>query len=182
MRYFKLLCLMVLVSSCDPPQEMLTPDAPSKMSLVNEVTNKTIIKLKAENALRACGVGSGMMDQIRMLAISFYYYNEVDINEARNLVVTACLEYLNAINSNKEIRQYLQNYPFEPKNIRIAIYITKPDGSDPDSGNLSIVTLSDGVLYYSVDRPGTMQLNTIFKETFEEAQEKVNVGLLLSGY
>ncbi len=175
MKCFRFLILVVLVTSCDPPPEMLTPYMPSRMSLVNDVTNKTIIKLKTEKNLRACGVGSGMMDQIRMLAISFYYYNEVDIDQARELLMTAGVEYLRAINANEKMRPFLQNYPFEPRNIEIAIFIVKPDGSEPDIGRLTSVSMHRGVLNYYVHKTGTMRLETVYKETFAEAQAKLNV-------
>ncbi len=174
MRWFKFLILVVLATSCDPPPEMEEeiPYAPTKQSLATQVRNHTILELREKKDLRACGIGSGMMDQIRMLAISFFYYNEVDIEQARDLLMTAGTVFLRHVNANEKIRPYLQNYPFEPKNIQIAIFLMKPDGTEPDAGQLTIISMHKGILAYNIDKPGTKQLITIYKETFDEALSK----------
>ncbi len=152
---------------------MENSDIPSKQSLVNEVTNRTIVKLRTDNNLRACGIGSGAMDQIRMLAISFYYYNEVDIEEARKLVMVAGTTFLEEINSNEKIHSFLQNYPFTPKNIQIAIFLRNPDGSSPSADKLSVISMTHGVLTYRARHSDGGRLSTVFEETFEEAQAKL---------
>ncbi|MES2121627.1 MAG: hypothetical protein V4492_02475 [Chlamydiota bacterium] len=174
MRFFSFLILIALVTSCDPPSSMENPDFPSRQSLVNEVTNKTIVKLKTESNLRACGIGSGMMNQIRMLAISFYYYNEVDVEEARELLMTAGMTFLNTINSNEKIHPFLQNHPFMPNNIQIAIFLRNPDGSSPDIDKLSVISMTNGMLTYRTHHSSNGRLSTVFEETFEEAQAKLN--------
>ncbi len=176
MKYFGFLILIVLVTSCDPPPEMevYIPYKPDKQSLSNEVRNHTILELKEKKKLRACGEGSGMMHQIRMLAISFFYYNEVDIEQGRDLLMTAGTVFLRNINAKERIRPFLENYPFEAKNIEIRIFLQKPDGSDTSPGKLSILSMVGGVLAYKVDRPGTKMLDIVYEETFDEALEKWN--------
>ncbi len=174
MNWLRFLALIVLAASCDPPpgMEVHIPHMPDKQSLSNEVRNHTILELRAKKDLRACGVGSGMMNQIKMLAISFYYYNEVNIDQARDLLMTASTIFLRNINTKEKIRPFLQNYPFEAKNIEIRIFLMKPDGSRPDAGNLTIVTMIEDELTYSVARPGTKMLDIVYEETFDEALTK----------
>ena len=64
-----------------------------------------------------------MMDDIQMMAMSFNYYEEVNLKTARELTIYVINEYLSAINSNKELRPYLHEYPFTAKNVEIRIFI-----------------------------------------------------------
>ncbi len=174
MKCLRFLILIILATSCDPPPEMEVdiPYKPDKQSLSTEVRNHTILELRAKKNLVACGEGSGMMGQIRMLAISFDYYNEVDIDQARDLLMTASTVFLRNINAKEKIRPLLQNYPFEAKNIEIRIFLLKPDGSKPNIGNLSVASMVKGSVAYKVISPETKRLEIIYKETFDEALSK----------
>jgi hypothetical protein len=169
---FLSLFLMVFIYSCGSPSADSTY-LPDKQSLAIEVRNQTFAQLKKEKELYPFGTGSGMMDQIRMLALSFRYYKEVDINQARELLMIAGTVFINNVNSNEQIRPFLQNYPFKPNNIQIRIFIQNPNGSGPDPGKLSAVTMVKGVLDYMINDPETNRLKTVYKETFEEATEKL---------
>lgn len=151
---------------------MDNPYLPTKDSLVTEVTNRTILQLREEEGLRACGIGSGMMHQVRMLAISFDYYQEIDIDRARELLMKAGTVFLGRINENEKLRPFLLNYPFEPKNIQIAIFIYKPDGSSPDPNHLDVISMTNGLLRYKIDNPDG-GLITICEEKFEDARAKL---------
>jgi hypothetical protein len=117
-----ILLLIVLISSCGQPK-LENPTQPTKQTLATKVRNQTISQLKMERDLYPCGIGSGMMNQIRMLAISFDYYKEVDIDQARELLMAAGTLFLKTINSNKQIHSFLINCPFKPENIEIAIFV-----------------------------------------------------------
>lgn len=145
------------------------PYLPDIDTLANQVINKTLLQLKKEKELYPFGTGAGMKDQIRMLALSFLYYKEVGIEQARELLIAAGTTFLDNINNKKEIRPFLQNYPFNPKNIEIAIFLKNQDGSELESGKLTIVSMTDGVLKYRTDEPQTYRLKTIYEENYDEA-------------
>ena len=149
------------------------PSQPDKQSTANEVRNKTILQLKQERNLHAIGVGSGMMNQIRMLALSFVYYKEIDIETAREILVSASDLFLENINSYEKIHPFLENYPFTTKNIEIAIFLLKPDGSKPSGGNLTVISITNGILSYKTDHPDDGRLTRIYEETYEEASSKI---------
>ena len=167
------LLLMLFITSCHYSKNE-DPSEPTKQSLTTEVLNQTILELRKEKGLCAYGYGGRMMHQIARLSLDFNYYNEIDINEARELLMTSGRVFLNNVNSNELIPPFLQNYPFEPENIEVAIYVRKPNGRQPDSDKLAIVTLIDGVLKYKI-MPDEYSLETIYHETFEEAQSKLQV-------
>ena len=56
-----------------------------KSQLANEISNRVALQLKQEQDLYPCGFGGGMMNQIRMLALSFNYYKRIEIEQAREL-------------------------------------------------------------------------------------------------
>ena len=104
----------------------------------------------------------------------FDYYNEIDVAEARELLMTAGNLYLREINDNEKIRPYLANYPFKPENIQIAIFLENPNGSKTASEKLSIITMKEGVLRYDIGVLDSRNaLITICEETYDEAAAKL---------
>jgi hypothetical protein len=110
-----------------------------------------------------------MINEIRMLSISFNYYKSVGIEEARELIVPAVTTFLNEINSNEEIRSYLKNYPFEAKNIEVVIFICEPDGRNVRPDQLSAITARNGIVSYKIDNPESKLFAVVHQETYEEA-------------
>src|SRR3989344_4332350 len=96
--------------------------SPRYIKLAHKITEKTAKKLKEQKNLYLIGTGGQMMHDIQMMMMGFNFYKVVDIETARQLLVESVEEYLSVINSNKEVRPYLHNYPFTAKNIEIVIY------------------------------------------------------------
>ena len=150
----------------------LTPykNAPSKDELiVKKITDSVAQKLLIKYNLHLIGTGAQMMNDIEMLAMDFYYYNEVDLQTARNLLVLAIQNYLDEINQNIEIRKYLKNYPFTAKNIEIGIHIFKPDGTKVPKDKIYYLSAINGILYYYLDDPTHFSRILFHQETFDDA-------------
>ena len=58
---------------------------------------------------------------INNLGILFQVKRKLSIEQAREILVDCVQEFLTEINSNEEIRPYLENFPFTSKNIHIAL-------------------------------------------------------------
>ena len=117
------------------------------------------------------------MYNIRSLALSCDYYKEIDIEEARKLLVEAGILFLKTANEHEKARPYFANNPFGLKNIQLRFFIQKKDGSEFGSDKLSVITLLDGKLEYEISLPRPQGLTTICEETFEEAAEKLGITL-----
>ena len=107
------------------------------------------------------------------MSITFNFYQESSIEEARELLVYATESYLSDINNDEEVRPYLHNYPFTYKNIRIAIHFYKKDGNDVSSEVLSIAVANKGRVDYYMDDPKDPKryaLKEMLEETFEDSQ------------
>src|ERR1700722_17525785 len=111
---------LIFITGCveNTPENNYSP----KSRLINEISIKAAMQLKREKNLRPCGFGSEAMHQIHMLALSFDYYNQITVEEARDLIITSGNLFLKKINEDERIRPFLNNYPFLPENIEIRIF------------------------------------------------------------
>lgn len=173
MKIITFLLFIALLNSCDPPPEMNEKYLPTKQALVNEVRNQAFKQLKVQRDLYPFGVGSQMMDQIKMLALAFHYYHEVNIDEARELVIYVATTFLDEINKSEHIRKYLDTYPFKPENIQIEIFLENLDGSKLPPEKLCAITMADGILKYKIDHPDRHKFLIVQEETYEEAVTKI---------
>ncbi len=172
MKYLIFLLSIFVLVGCD--KLTLNPPAenPSASKLVGQINRKVCSKLLQEKKLRAIGSGSQMMDEIKMLALSFNYYEPVNEEKARELLLVATQELINAVNEEPRIRPFLGNYPFEPKNVEIRIFFYNHDGSKVASETLCNVSALEGDLDYLVDGPKYPLFKCILKESYEEALQK----------
>lgn len=171
MKSIFLLLVIALASSCtQETQDSQTQ--PDIEILVSEITNRTFLQLKKERELYPFGIGSGIKDQVRMLALSFCYYKDIEMEQARELLLAATSRYLDNINRSNDLRPFLVNHPFEPKNIEIRIFLRKPDGSNRDNDKndkLSLIEMIRGNLEYDIRNPQTGHLECYLEESYEEA-------------
>ncbi len=166
--------IMTVFSSLFGCSPLSHPQPVDYEKIADEITANTAQQLEKQKGLFLAGTGGGMMHNIRMMAMSFDFYQEVDLQTARELIVYAIREYLSDINSNKEVRPYLQNYPFTAKNVEIRIWISKPDRSKASSGKIHYISAINGILDYYTREDNQHSRKTICEETYEEALEVIS--------
>ena len=174
MKHF--LCILVLffATSCDFRNK--DNESYKKQTTANEVRRKAASEIKAQIGLYPSGTMGQMMYDIEKLGLSFKCFKPVTIEEGREYLVKSTQIFLDIINSDEKIRPYLANYPFTAKNIQIEIFIHKPDWSELDKGQLSIISCSENKLSYDVDSPPNFpRFLTVYEETFEEALKRPKV-------
>jgi len=170
MRTIFIIIFIVLFTSCAKKRYQLTEDE----KLANKITHHVAMQLKRDLDLYPVGTGGRIPDKIEMLGLSFHYYQPVDINLGRKLLISAIHRFVDEINTNGPIRKYLTQYPFQPENIEIRIFLYNPDHLDVTPGELSVIVYSDGFLKYKIDDPeNEYRLKTIHKETYEEAVKQL---------
>lgn len=138
-----------------------SPPAHPKQALTADVREAVIQKLKQENNLIPIGFGSRMMQQIEMLSLSFQYDQPITIDQGRALLQSSLQTYLDAIQANPTIQQYLATLPFSPKNIQIRIYI-----QDPDPSHLQYISAIDGILEFYTTAPDGKGFEKVHEEPF----------------
>ncbi len=142
---------------------------PHYEKIADAITANTAKKLEEQKKLYLIGTGGRMMHDIQAMHMNFQFFHEVDLEEARELIVYALREYLSDINNNEEVRPYLHNYPFTAKNVEIRIFISGPDRHELPPEKIVYVSSRNGILRYYIraddDHP-------IHQETYEEASSK----------
>jgi hypothetical protein len=174
MRILLLATLLVLVTGCSQtdPEGQTYPTPKSK--LVDQISNKVFLQLHKDNkSLFPIECGGRMMDQIKLLHWGFFHYGEMDIEKARELLITAGNQFLIAFNEDERIRPYLATYPFTPERIEVNIFIKKSDGSELETDKLHVVSIDGGILNYATETPDGLGLKTVLKETYAEAEAKL---------
>src|SRR3990167_7317944 len=142
----------------------------SYLDMIQKINVQTAKEVKKELGLVAIGTGGALMYDVKMSAMSFQYYHEIDIEKGRELIVKVIEKYLKNINENKPIRPYLHQYPFEVDSIEIRMFISKPDGRDIPDGQLEYISCLHGIIEYNANGPKWKTI-TLKSETFNEAVE-----------
>lgn len=143
---------------------------PDYEKIADKITDRTAAKLKEEKNLILIGTGGRMMDDIQMMAMSFNYYHEVNLEQARELIVYSIKKYISDINNSQEIRPYLHEYPFFSKNVEIMIFVYGPDRLELSPEKIYCITSRKGIIRYYTrsDRD-----HPICKETYDEALSEI---------
>jgi hypothetical protein len=169
-----LLFILILVTGC-VENSSGTGYHPSFTVLANELGHRVLWQLMREKKLYAVEYGGigGRTKPTKLLHCSFFYYKEVDIGEARELLMTAGNLLLKTLNANEKIRPCFANFPLTPKNIQVHIFLKNSDGSELGPEKLHVLSFTDGKLEYEIISSETHRLVTILVETYEEADAKL---------
>ena len=160
-----LICLFLLFVSCQKKDDVL----PTKSEIVNQVRRNVAKQLKCELGLHPIGTGAQMMYKVEMLSLSFKYYQSVDMEMARTILIQATDKFVRAINIESKIHPYLGHYPFSVQDVQVWVFFE--DDKKPNS--MSSMRITNGMLFYSVTDPINPMLEIKYEETYEEAVQKL---------
>ena len=149
--------------------------------IADGITYRVKKQLKTIPGLLCVGTGGGMMEHIYRMSMSFHLLREVDLPEARRILVYITTEYLKEINSSKRVRPYLKDYPFKATNLEIRVWIQKENNDDVGPDQIDYMAAYRGTLTYDLPlKPGSYVEQILHEETYEEAlkivqeEEKAN--------
>jgi len=148
----------------------------------NEIGKKVFFQLRKEKKLQVCESGWDLRSKkkIQVMHCGFFYYEDLNIDQARELLLSAGILYLTTINENERIRNFLETYPFKLENIEIRIFLYDSNRSIPSPEKLQVISMIDGILEYENRSSDTKFLTTICQETYEEAMAKINASKSIS--
>jgi len=155
---------------------------PDCQQIADKLTEKTARQLQEQKNLSSewpgglflVGKGGRRTNDIQAMHMNFGFSELVDLKAARELIVCSISEYLKNINTSKEIKPYLKEYPFTAKNVEMDIQIRKPGGSRIPLNEIHHISAIDGILTYYLDFPETCSRQNFFKETYEEALQSIS--------
>ena len=142
----------------------------------NKVMHSYSKKVKKEKDLDAFGMGGELMTNVKSFSLTYVSERKLNIDEARPLIVECIEDLLKDINDYKEIRPYLNDYPFTVKNLEFGIMFMKPNGDIIRDGHLADVTSLNGKILYRIRPLNTNRFKKIYEETYEEALRIVREG------
>jgi hypothetical protein len=141
-------------------------------SLLKKVEKRTILKISKKYNLFLSAIGGGTDDQGIWL-VNFMFDRRgkpYTIQESRAVIVDCIEELLSEINNDQEIRPYLKEYPFTPKNVSLTIISYDENGYDLVDPDLSVVSSSRGEINYSTTDPkNSYKYKLDIYESYEEA-------------
>lgn len=166
---FWIIILIIVITACNRSNYTL----PEKEKLADKILHRVALQMKQEAELRTCGTMGQMLNEIQKLGLSFCYFNPVDIAKGRKLLIRAAEALMKEMNEDERIRPYLSRHPVRPWNIEIIIFLQNSDNSEFPPGSLIIISITDGILKYKIDHPNKMELITVYKETYQEALDRI---------
>ncbi|MBS0624511.1 MAG: hypothetical protein JSS32_00500 [Verrucomicrobia bacterium] len=185
MNFFKILLTLfatTLVSCHSPKQGFSYFDFIASFTKKNEEKNK--IKLSG------CGINSFLPKEYKIkngianFNISFKSIRSqedpVSLEKARRITVTLVEDLLNEINTNPQIRPYLDCFPMTIDHLQLSIWFWDENSISLGKG-ISDINFSKGeidyfqyeIYEYSTTYPAVGRQSKFFKESYQEALEKV---------
>ena len=166
-----LICATILICilSSFSPRLLFKKDEPD-VELAYRIREQLAQKLSKKYHMTTIGEVIAIPDHVlNLLGLRFQIQGPLTKDELRNILVDCVEELLCAVNSNKEIRPYLKNYPFTPQNIDIALFIDGLDGRDVSSPNIGIAAASGNKLFFYTKKPSEEYRYITEEETYEDA-------------
>lgn len=143
-----------------------------KVDLSYKIMNSYAAKQKKERNLRLSCIGGSWPTDIHVLDVDFDTNLYVDVPQARKLIVPCIKEFLDQINSDKQIRPYLHDYPSTVKNIGLGIsFSNKKTGRCITYPYIAYVFTLKGKIYYNYysNSEAWTPLEDAHEESYEEA-------------
>lgn len=135
--------------------------------------NNTVKILSKRYQLKCMGFGEAAFHgPYTEMSLSFQIDRPLSKDEGRKMLLDAAQEFLKAINSNEQLKPYLDPSPFEINSIVITIFPNEPDGRDVFYPNIAVFKLIQGNITYKSDTPKGQNKGSFFlreTESYEEA-------------
>lgn len=145
-------------------------DSTKHTRAAHKFMNSTSKQLEKKFDLKLIGDGGSMMHDIKVIHLAFNSRENLEIDQARKLIMSCAKIFINNMNSSTKIRPYLHNYPATEKNIDLKIFFQIHKKFPPPY--VSVVSLHKGnVIYYYDNEEG--HLEEALREPYAEALKKI---------
>jgi hypothetical protein len=153
-------------------REKVNNSRPVYCKYVDDISNSFLAASRDKYGLTCSGRGGALMDKVNVVFLGLdSKENDYDVEKARRLIVNCSEDYLERINSNKKVREYLSHYPFTHTGINFRISFR-----NPNERAIRLIILTKGKISYSAYNEDRSDLIDQHVETYEEAREIVMAG------
>lgn len=120
--------------------------------------------------MKLFGIWGAFQNDIEGISLDFHLQKNVNIEEARKLLVGSVEELLHRINNDVGIRPFLHNYPFTNNNLWFSIGFKDKNNKFVLPPNIAMASLILGKISYGLeDLKEPLLFDEIHEETYEEA-------------
>lgn len=147
---------------------------------IDAVTNRFTEEMKRnEHFVLSSSGGKNSKTTVEIITLGYDTGKKLDVREGRILLVKCVSKLLEELNASKELRPYLDHYPFSAKGIRFSIHSYDQKREKFGDGALAYVLLSylgqsqKTVVHYRTYDPITDDYITCHQESYEEAEKIV---------
>lgn len=112
------------------------------------------------------GNGGGFLSDVRLISLTFHSREKLNFKEGRKEFIQSCQKLLELFNQDKFVRPYLNQYPFEMKNIELMLAF---DAKAYENDQITLIFNIEERIYYEKFNILTGKEEEFYKETYEEA-------------
>lgn len=122
--------------------------------------------------IRPSGIGGGSIDEINTVSVFLTCYQNLNLDEAKNLHARLLLRLINDYNSNVQIRPYLHNFPFTHDNFHFMISFEDASFKRVSSEYIALILIAKNRIFYESYDHSTNTFNTVHDEPVESVFEE----------
>ena len=170
MKVITLFFIILVFGTCNAMDSEKTPLYVQKADKIIDQFCKDMYK---QHKLAVYSTGGGFMDNINKITLGFELNGQRSQEELRELLIEIANNFLERLNSDKEIRSYLIEFPFPPNRLNFSISILinnrRPINKGSTKEVLRNITLARGKIRYDFKKEERKNIQTLFEEPYEEA-------------
>ena len=167
-KYFIEILIFILAGF---PMENISSHPTDYETFADQVTNDFVKIAKKEFHLECMGTGGSMPNDIETFSISFIAYRKATIDQARKLEIQLIEKFIEIINSHKDIRPYLRDYPFPVHRACVSVSFYTKKNQFQNGNSICLINQARNKLFYSILESNTSPLKTTKEEPYLEAKE-----------
>ena len=166
---FTFICLLSLCSCAQKKPQLGT-----KGNAIKEVLTSTSKAIESKYDIKCVGNTYAAMYKVEELGLRFFYYDKMDIEDGREIILDIAKTLTENVKSNKAIQPYLMESGFGYENVDITIFIKENQKTSlaPDLGVISC--FNNKIIYKTYNKEayetrGVPKTEIVFSETYSEA-------------
>ncbi|SCA62457.1 hypothetical protein SCG7109_AA_00470 [Chlamydiales bacterium SCGC AG-110-M15] len=144
--------------------------------IYNRMLNEFVIEVNQKHGLKYMGGGGAMKNEIKKTSFLFSYEGPMSLDEARSIFVEISQDWLEWINENEDLREYLLVYPFEPENIDIGLMHRNFSEANLDVDCIAGVSVLEDKVHFRIFDPEIKRLKNISIESYSELMSQDSSG------
>ncbi|SCA62454.1 hypothetical protein SCG7109_AA_00450 [Chlamydiales bacterium SCGC AG-110-M15] len=136
--------------------------------IYNRMLNEFVIEVNQKHGLRYMGGGGSMKGKIKETSLYFSYDRPFSIDEIREVYKGVSSDWLEWINTNDELTEYLEVAPFGMMNIDITLMHKSFVEGTLDPSKIAVVGRVDDNIYFKIFDFSVDELKNVSVESYSE--------------